>query len=169
MVFLNMQRSSTDIVDVLSFVRVAETGSFARTAERGLCGPFNSSIVRLAREHHFLWVRDFPLFEVPYELPFIAITEAVFTRLSDARVAEAVGMKGIRVEHADDVEAAVQEAMAQEPKPMHVPRVSATDDARSDSEAFEQRFQVPAFDLQANGLPVRQPHVYLSRGGRDGL
>src|SRR5437868_13623365 len=34
MVFLNMQRSSTDIVDVLSFVRVVETGSFARAAER---------------------------------------------------------------------------------------------------------------------------------------
>jgi purine catabolism regulator len=32
----------------------------------------------------------FPLFEVPYDVPFIAITEAVFTRLSDARVAEAV-------------------------------------------------------------------------------
>jgi DNA-binding PucR family transcriptional regulator len=32
----------------------------------------------------------FPLFEIPYDVPFIAITEAVFTRLSDARVAEAV-------------------------------------------------------------------------------
>ena len=32
----------------------------------------------------------FPLFKIPYEVPFIAITEAVFTRLSDARVAEAV-------------------------------------------------------------------------------
>jgi PucR family transcriptional regulator, purine catabolism regulatory protein len=32
----------------------------------------------------------FPLFEIPYEVPFIAITEAVATRLSDARVAEAV-------------------------------------------------------------------------------
>jgi DNA-binding PucR family transcriptional regulator len=32
----------------------------------------------------------FPLFTIPYEVPFIAITEAVFTRLSDARVAEAV-------------------------------------------------------------------------------
>ncbi|HYI47510.1 MAG TPA: LysR family transcriptional regulator [Allosphingosinicella sp.] len=29
-----MQRSSTDIVDVLAFVRVAQTGSFARAAER---------------------------------------------------------------------------------------------------------------------------------------
>ncbi len=32
----------------------------------------------------------FPLFTIPYEVPFIAITEAVFTRLSDSRVAEAV-------------------------------------------------------------------------------
>ncbi|HEY8859890.1 MAG TPA: helix-turn-helix domain-containing protein, partial [Gaiellales bacterium] len=32
----------------------------------------------------------FPLFTIPYEVPFIAITEAVFTRLSDARVAETV-------------------------------------------------------------------------------
>ncbi|MGN6379154.1 MAG: PucR family transcriptional regulator, partial [Gaiellales bacterium] len=31
----------------------------------------------------------FPVFEIPYKVPFIAITEAVFTRLSDARVAEA--------------------------------------------------------------------------------
>jgi Purine catabolism regulatory protein-like family/PucR C-terminal helix-turn-helix domain/GGDEF-like domain len=31
----------------------------------------------------------FPAFEIPYHVPFIAITEAVFTRLSDARVAEA--------------------------------------------------------------------------------
>jgi PucR family transcriptional regulator, purine catabolism regulatory protein len=33
--------------------------------------------------------RSFPLFEIPYDVPFIALTEAVFTRLSDARVAEA--------------------------------------------------------------------------------
>ena len=32
----------------------------------------------------------FPLFEIPYQVPFIALTEAVFTRLSDARVAETV-------------------------------------------------------------------------------
>jgi DNA-binding transcriptional LysR family regulator len=34
MVLLNMERSSTDLLDVLAFVRVAETGSFARAAER---------------------------------------------------------------------------------------------------------------------------------------
>jgi DNA-binding PucR family transcriptional regulator len=31
----------------------------------------------------------FPVFTIPYHVPFIAITEAVFTRLSDERVAEA--------------------------------------------------------------------------------
>jgi DNA-binding PucR family transcriptional regulator len=32
---------------------------------------------------------SFPVFTIPYHVPFIAITEAVFTRLSDERVAEA--------------------------------------------------------------------------------
>jgi DNA-binding transcriptional LysR family regulator len=34
MVLWNMERSSPDLLDVLAFVRVAETGSFARAAER---------------------------------------------------------------------------------------------------------------------------------------
>jgi Purine catabolism regulatory protein-like family/PucR C-terminal helix-turn-helix domain/GGDEF-like domain len=33
--------------------------------------------------------REFPVFTIPYHVPFIALTEAVFTRLSDERVAEA--------------------------------------------------------------------------------
>ncbi len=48
MVFLNMERSSTDLVDVLAFARVVETGSFARAAERmGLSKPVLSR--RVAR------------------------------------------------------------------------------------------------------------------------
>jgi DNA-binding transcriptional LysR family regulator len=34
LVLQNMERSQVDLVDVLSFVRVVETGSFARAAER---------------------------------------------------------------------------------------------------------------------------------------
>jgi len=43
-----MERTSTDLIDVLSFVRVVETGSFARAAERmGLSKPVLSR--RVAR------------------------------------------------------------------------------------------------------------------------
>ena len=34
MVLLNMERSSVDLLDVLAFVRVVETGAFSRAAER---------------------------------------------------------------------------------------------------------------------------------------
>jgi DNA-binding transcriptional LysR family regulator len=56
MVLHNMERSSTDLVDVLAFVRVAETGSFARAAERmGLSKPVLSR--RVARLEEQLGAR----------------------------------------------------------------------------------------------------------------
>src|SRR5690349_18505440 len=47
-----MQRSSTDLVDVLAFVRVVETGSFARAAERmGLSKPaLSRRVARLEQQ-----------------------------------------------------------------------------------------------------------------------
>jgi PucR C-terminal helix-turn-helix domain/GGDEF-like domain/Purine catabolism regulatory protein-like family len=52
----------------------------------------------------------FPLFEIPYQVPFIALTEAVFTRISDARVAEAVRrLAGDLVEAVLSGEAGVRE------------------------------------------------------------
>src|SRR5688572_33064120 len=51
-----MERSSTDLIDVLSFVRVVDTGSFARAAERmGLSKPVLSR--RVARLEEQLGAR----------------------------------------------------------------------------------------------------------------
>ena len=48
-----MERSATDLVDVLAFVRVVETGSFARAAERmGLSKPVLSRRVARLEEQH---------------------------------------------------------------------------------------------------------------------
>ena len=56
MVLRNMERSAPDLLDVLAFVRVAETGSFARAAERmGLSKPVLSR--RVARLEEQLGAR----------------------------------------------------------------------------------------------------------------
>jgi DNA-binding transcriptional LysR family regulator len=52
MVLQNMERSAPDLVDVIAFVRVAETGSFARAAERmGVSKPALSRRVARLEDH----------------------------------------------------------------------------------------------------------------------
>ncbi len=68
-------KSQRELVDRLADHDIAGLGFGTGFAHRRL----PAALVRQARE------REFPLFEVPYELPFIAITERAFERLLDER------------------------------------------------------------------------------------
>ena len=64
-----------ELIDRLADHRIAGLGMGTGFAHKRL----PTALVTAARR------REFPLFEVPYELPFIAITERVFARLLDER------------------------------------------------------------------------------------
>jgi purine catabolism regulator len=72
---LNGPRFQRELVDRLADHDIAGLGFGTGFAHKRL----PAALVARARE------RAFPLFEVPYELPFIAITERAFTRLLDER------------------------------------------------------------------------------------
>jgi PucR family transcriptional regulator, purine catabolism regulatory protein len=72
---LDGPKSQRDFLDRLADHRIAALGFGTGFGHRRLPAP----LVTAARK------REFPLFEVPYELPFIAITERAFARLLDER------------------------------------------------------------------------------------
>jgi purine catabolism regulator len=72
---LNGPRSQRELIDRLADHEIAGLGFGTGFAHRRL----PAALVTAARR------REFPLFEVPYELPFIAITERAFARLLDER------------------------------------------------------------------------------------
>ncbi|HLH13211.1 MAG TPA: PucR family transcriptional regulator ligand-binding domain-containing protein [Solirubrobacteraceae bacterium] len=72
---LNGPRSQRELVERLAEHDIAGLGFGTGFAHKRL----PAALVTAARK------RDFPLFEVPYELPFIAITERAFARLLDER------------------------------------------------------------------------------------
>lgn len=91
-----MERSSTDLIDVLGFVRVAETGSFARAAERmGLSKPsLSRRVARLERQLGARLLTRTARGAAPTEIgkAYYALASAVLADLEAARetVAEAV-------------------------------------------------------------------------------
>jgi PucR family transcriptional regulator, purine catabolism regulatory protein len=72
---LDGPRSQREFLDRLASHEIAALGFGTGFSHRRL----PAALVTAARK------RDFPLFEVPYELPFIAITERAFARLLDER------------------------------------------------------------------------------------
>jgi len=72
---LNGPKSQRELVDRLADHDIAGLGFGTGFAHRRL----PAALVAAARS------REFPLFEVPYELPFIAITERAFAQLLDER------------------------------------------------------------------------------------
>jgi purine catabolism regulator len=72
---LDGPRAQREFLDRLATHKIAALGFGTGFSHRRL----PAALVTAARK------RDFPLFEVPYELPFIAITERAFARLLDER------------------------------------------------------------------------------------
>ncbi len=72
---LNGPKSQRELIDRLADHEIAGLGFGTGFAHKRL----PAALVTAAKK------REFPLFEVPYELPFIAITERAFARLLDER------------------------------------------------------------------------------------
>ena len=72
---LNGPKSQRELIDRLADHQIAGLGFGTGFAHKRL----PAALVTAAKK------REFPLFEVPYELPFIAITERAFARLLDER------------------------------------------------------------------------------------
>jgi purine catabolism regulator len=72
---LNGPKSQRELIDRLADHEIAGLGFGTGFAHKRL----PTALVTAAKK------REFPLFEVPYELPFIAITERAFARLLDER------------------------------------------------------------------------------------
>jgi F-type H+-transporting ATPase subunit gamma len=73
------------------------------TAERGLCGPFNSAIVRLAREHAFRLAAD------GKQVKILCVGRKGYDQLKrqfEKQIVETIELRGVRqlgVEHADGI------------------------------------------------------------------
>src|SRR5262249_6692107 len=79
------------------------------TAERGLCGPFNSAIVRLARE------RALRLINEGKEVKFFCVGRKGFDQLKrqfERQIIETVELRGVRVLHFEHAQQIAEKIMA---------------------------------------------------------
>ena len=85
------RRAAADHRHAARHARAAQREFVARLADHQLAGlGFGTGFGHAAVPEPLLEAaaeRDFPVFEVPYEVPFIAITEAAFTQLVNEQYA----------------------------------------------------------------------------------